>query len=100
MERISLIIPCYNESSPLRDTYNELKRVLEKEEIISTYSYELIFVNDGSNDDTINIIKELALNDETVKYISFTRNFGKEAGMLAGLNNATGDIVIIIDADL
>lgn len=100
MKKLSLIIPCYNESSPLRNTFDELKRVLDNKEINDLYEYELIFVNDGSNDDTLMIIKELAEKDNTVKYVSFTRNFGKEAGMLAGLKYASGDIVIIIDADL
>jgi len=100
MKKLSLVIPCYNESSPLRDTYKEIKRVLETSEVSDSYNYEMIFVNDGSTDDTINIIQELAALDNTVKYVSFTRNFGKESGMLAGLNYASGDIVIIIDADL
>lgn len=100
MKKLSLVIPCYNESSPLRETYKEIKRVLETSEVSNSYHYEMIFVNDGSTDDTINIIKELAAIDDSVKYVSFTRNFGKESGMLAGLNYASGDIVIIIDADL
>lgn len=100
MKKLSLVIPCYNESSPLRETYKEIKRVLETREIINSYYYEIIFINDGSTDDTISIIEELATIDSSVKYVSFTRNFGKESGMLAGLNYASGDIVIIIDADL
>lgn len=100
MKKLSLVIPCYNESSPLRETYKEIKRVLETSEVSNTYDYELIFVNDGSTDDTVNIIKELATIDNSVKYVSFTRNFGKESGMLAGLKYASGEIVIIIDADL
>lgn len=100
MKKLSLIIPCYNESSPLIDTYNEVKRVLDNKEITEKYLYEILFVDDGSVDNTFKIIKELAVKDETVKYISFTRNFGKEAGMLAGLTHCKGDIIIILDADL
>ncbi|MBS4218956.1 glycosyltransferase family 2 protein [Bacillus sp. FJAT-49711] len=100
MKKLSLVIPCYNESSPLTNTYEELKKILDNKEVIELYEYELIFVNDGSSDDTLNIIKKLSADDDDVKYISFTRNFGKEAGMLAGLKYASGDIVIIIDADL
>lgn len=100
MKKISLVIPCYNESSPLKDTYKEVKMILENEELKKSYTHEIIFVDDGSADNTFQMIKELASEDECVKYISFTRNFGKEAGMLAGLTYAKGDIVIIIDADL
>lgn len=100
MKLISLIVPCYNESEPLRDTFDELKRVLEQRQIIDNYMYEIIFINDGSSDNTLSIIKDLSTLDDSVKYISFTRNFGKESGMLAGLKYASGDIVIIIDADL
>ncbi|PSL40666.1 glycosyltransferase involved in cell wall biosynthesis [Planomicrobium soli] len=100
MKKLTLIIPCYNESSPLIDTYNEVKRVLNDQELKKKYSYEILFIDDGSVDNTLSVINDLAAIDETVKYISFTRNFGKEAGMLAGLKHCNGDIVIIIDADL
>lgn len=100
MKKLSVIIPCYNESAPLIDTHREVKAVLENYELRKIYDYEMIFVDDGSSDDTFQIIKELASHDSHVKYISFTRNFGKEAGMLAGLSHAQGDVVIIIDADL
>lgn len=100
MKKLSLIIPCYNESAPLRDTYIEVKCVLELHQIKESYTHEIIFVNDGSKDDTFKIIEELSFRDESVKYISFSRNFGKEAAMLAGLEHSTGDMAIIIDADL
>ncbi|MDN3450130.1 glycosyltransferase family 2 protein [Planococcus sp. APC 3906] len=100
MKKLSVIIPCYNESDPLFDTHREVKTVLENYELRKIYDYEMIFVDDGSSDDTLQIIKELASLDSHVKYISFTRNFGKEAGMLAGLSHAQGGVVIIIDADL
>lgn len=99
-KKLSLIIPCYNESSPLRTTYNEFKKVLSNQKLKDNYSYELLFVNDGSTDDTLEIIKELSFIDESIKYISFSRNFGKESAMLAGLKAVSGDCVIIIDADL
>lgn len=100
MKKLSLIIPCYNEGAPLQNMYKELTHVLTNEKLQESYDYELVFVNDGSIDDTIEIIKSLAQTDSRVKFISFTRNFGKEAGMLAGLSHSNGDIVIIIDADL
>lgn len=98
--KVSIIIPCFNESSPLRSTYFELKKVLMDNKLNKKYSYELLFVNDGSTDDTLEIIKELALIDNSVKYLSFSRNFGKEAAMLAGLEHVDGVCAIIIDADL
>lgn len=100
MKTISVVIPCYNESSPLNDTYREVKRVLDEIQATKCYQYEMLFINDGSKDDTIDIIKSFTRFDDTVKYVSFSRNFGKEAGMLAGLEHAKGDAVVIIDADL
>src|SRR5699024_2197965 len=100
-EKVSLIIPCYNESAPLRATYIELKKVLTNNNYFNKkYNYELVFINDGSTDDTLEIIKELSNIDDTVKYVSFSRNYGKEAAMLAGLQSIDGECVIIIDADL
>jgi len=100
MDKISLIVPCYNESSPLWETYFEIRRVFESKKVAEKYIYEMIFVNDGSSDDTLDIIKDITIIDNHVKFISFTRNFGKEAGMLAGLEYATGDAAVILDADL
>ncbi|WP_284139004.1 glycosyltransferase family 2 protein [Virgibacillus sp. LDC-1] len=98
MKKISIIIPCYNESAPLWDAYFEVNNILEL--LKEKYTYEILFIDDGSSDNTLHIIKEIATTSDAVKYISFTRNFGKESGMLAGLENASGDIVIIMDADL
>lgn len=97
MKKISVVVPCYNESKVLRIFYKVATEELEK---IVDIDYELIFVNDGSADDTLNIIKDLADNDKRVKYISLSRNFGKESAMYAGLKKSVGDYVVIMDADL
>lgn len=93
---ISLIIPCYNEQEALPIFYKETKKVLDTMEC----SHEILFINDGSKDGTLGILKELAEHDKTVSYISFSRNFGKEAAMYAGFCNAHGDYVAVMDADM
>ena len=93
---ISLIIPCYNEQESLPSFMKEVKRVLES----MACQYELLFVNDGSSDNTLKLLKEYSESDEHVRYISFSRNFGKEAAMYAGFCNASGDYVAVMDADL
>ena len=93
---LTLIIPCYNEEAVLPLFYREATRVLTKLD----QPYELLFVNDGSKDSTLCVIKELAQHDSCVRYLSFSRNFGKEAAMYAGFCNARGDYVAVIDADL
>lgn len=93
---ISIIIPCYNEQDALPFFYVEAKKVLDG----ISENYELLFINDGSKDNTLPILKELAQKDPNVKYISFSRNFGKEAAMYAGFCNAQGDYVAVMDADL
>ncbi len=97
MKKLSVIVPCYNEQDVLNAFYDEISEMFKKND---GYAYELLFVNDGSKDSTQGIIESLANKDECVKYISFSRNFGKEAGMLAGLENCTGDYACFIDADL
>lgn len=94
---VSVIVPCYNEEAVLGLYYEEMNRVTK---ILSAYDFEIIFINDGSIDKTPTILKQLANNDERVKYISFSRNFGKESAMYAGLKNSRGDYVVIMDADL
>ncbi len=94
--KLSLIIPCYNEQETIPIFYNETTRVLSQMEC----EYELLFINDGSKDDTLSILRELANKDSCVYYISLSRNFGKEAAMYAGFCNATGDYVAVMDADL
>ena len=93
---ISLIVPCFNEQEALPVFYEEIKKILKTMEC----SHEILFVNDGSKDHTLEIIKELANGDESVKYLSFSRNFGKEAAMYAGFCNACGDYVAVMDADM
>jgi len=94
---ISVIVPCYNEQEVLRMFYDEISRVADE---MSGYDFEFIFVNDGSKDNTLAICKELANKDKRVKYISFSRNFGKEAGIFAGFEKSKGDLVCMMDADL
>ncbi|MBR5497728.1 MAG: glycosyltransferase [Clostridia bacterium] len=97
MKKLSIIVPCYNEEAVLPAFYKEMTAVADN---CSNYEFELLFVNDGSRDETQNIVESFAKNDARIKYISFSRNFGKEAAMLAGLENCTGDYVGFIDADL
>lgn len=96
MKKISLIIPCYNEQEALPLFYEEVTRVMGT----LTYDYELLFVNDGSKDATLPILQDLSKKDEHVIYLSFSRNFGKEAAMYAGFCNAGGDYVAVMDADM
>ena len=97
MEKISLIIPCYNEEESLPPLYEELKRVTAE---MTEYAFEMLFIDDGSKDKTLEILKEMAKGDERVKYIAFSRNFGKEAAMYAGFCNVTGDYAAVMDADM
>lgn len=97
LDKISVVIPCYNEEPVLPLFYEEMDRVSREMEQVE---FELLFVDDGSQDGTLKVIKDFSLRDERVKYISFSRNFGKEAAMHAGLSASTGDYVCIIDADL
>lgn len=97
MNLITLIIPCYNEEESLPLLYPELVKVSQG---MPEQAFEFLFVNDGSRDKTLVLLKELAQNDDRVKYISFSRNFGKEAAMYAGLENAKGDYVAFMDADM
>lgn len=96
MKKISIIIPCYNEEQAIPFFYDEITKISKE----MKNNFEFIFVNDGSKDKTIEVIKEYAKKDNRVKYIHFSRNFGKEAAMLAGLKLSTGDYVAIMDADL
>lgn len=94
---ISLIVPCYNEEESLRFLMNELNSVAQD---MNEYLFEFIFIDDGSKDSTNKIIADCAMADSRIKYISFSRNFGKEAAMYAGLKNAKGEYVAIMDADM
>lgn len=96
-EKISLVVPCYNEEEVLPYFYEEFCRVSK---MLSGYQIEVIFVNDGSKDRTLEAVKEMAKKDSRVKYLSFSRNFGKEAAIYAGFQHADGDYVAMLDADL
>ena len=95
MKKLSVIVPCFNEEESIPYFYEEIKKVTNSMNV----KLELIFVDDGSRDKTLEVVKKLT-EDKVVKYISFSRNFGKEAAMYAGLNMCTGDYVTIMDADL
>ena len=97
MKKVSLLIPAYNEEETIPLLYNELNKVIDK---ISGYEFEILFVNDGSSDNTLNILRDLRKRDSRVNYISFSRNFGKETAMAAGFDYVTGDSTVILDADL
>lgn len=97
MEKMSIVVPCYNEEKALPYFYDEIKKIAnEMKEVV----FEIIFVNDGSEDDTLKVIKDFAKKDERIRYISFSRNFGKEAAMYAGFKESTGDYIATMDADL
>ena len=97
MKKISIIIPAYNEEESLPLLYDRLSKVILN---LKNYEFELLFINDGSKDNTLKIIKELREKDSKISYVDFSRNFGKEVAMIAGLDYAKGDCVIFIDADL
>lgn len=97
MKKISLVIPMYYEEKVVEECYKRVKSNLEK---IEDYRYEIIFINDGSKDKTLEILEGIAKEDNNVKIISFSRNFGHQAAVTAGLQYVTGDAIIIIDADL
>lgn len=96
-EKISVIVSCYNEQESIPYFYEEITKISKKMKYLD---FEYLFVNDGSKDNTLKIVKELAEKDDRVKYVSFSRNFGKEAAMYAGLKYADGDYITLMDADL
>ena len=96
MEKISIVIPCYNEEECIKIYYEKMEEVVSK---LPT-EFEYVFVNDGSQDKTLALMKELASLNSNVRYISFSRNFGKEAAIYAGLKEAKGDYVGLMDVDL
>ncbi|EDX67334.1 MULTISPECIES: glycosyltransferase family 2 protein [Bacillus] len=97
MKTITILVPAYNEEEVLDQLYSRLTGVFQG---IPNYNFEILFVNDGSKDRTLDIIKEFRVNDKRISYVDLSRNFGKETAMIAGLDHAIGDAVIIIDADL
>lgn len=96
-EKISLVVPCYNEEEVLPYFYEEFCKVAEQ---LAEYTVEVIFINDGSRDRTLAVLREFAQIDSRVKYISLSRNFGKESAIYAGFDHADGDYVVMMDADL
>jgi glycosyltransferase involved in cell wall biosynthesis len=99
MKKLSVVVPCYNEEECIQDFYLEVekqKKFFEEKNIC----FEYIFVDDGSSDQTLDEIKKLNSNDDSVRFVSFSRNFGKEAGLLCGLEEASGDYVTVMDVDL
>ena len=98
MKKISVVIPMYYEEEVVDICYKRVVNNLKK--LSDKYNYEIIFINDGSKDSTLEILKKIASNDDNVKIISFSRNFGHQAAVTAGIRNVTGDAVIIMDADL
>ena len=94
---ISVVVPCYNEQGALPFYYDKMKEVMA---LLPELSFEIIIVDDGSTDGTLEVTKQLAKSDDRIRYISFSRNFGKEAAMYAGLKNASGKYTAIMDADL
>ena len=98
MKKLSIIVPMYNEEEVIELFYKETKKIVDS--ISDKYDYEMLFVDDGSKDKSIEKVKELRKKDKKVRFISFSRNFGKEAGIYAGLKNSKGDLVVLLDADL
>ena len=97
MQKLSLIIPCYNEEEALPTFYQEVDKISA---LLDGYELEMLFIDDGSKDKTLDVVKGFAEQDPRVKYLSFSRNFGKESAMYAGFCNATGDLVAVMDADM
>ena len=96
MRKISVVVPMYYEEDVVDECYKRLTNVLKT---LENYEYEIIFVNDGSKDKTLFLLEQIAKKDENIKILSFSRNFGHQAAVTAGLKEVTGDAVIIIDAD-
>ena len=94
---LSIIVPCFNEQEVLPFFMQEINKTLKD---FQDHDIEIIFINDGSSDETLQIIKKIAQSDPRVKYVSFSRNFGKEAALYAGLRKAKGDLTAVMDADL
>lgn len=100
MQLLSIVVPCYNEEAALQLFYNETNQIINTSILKDNLQVEFIFVDDGSKDKTLEIIKQLRQQDQRIRYVSFSRNFGKEAGIFAGLEASQGDYVVLMDADL
>ena len=97
MDRLSIIVPCYNEEESLPLFYEEVLKTVKK---MRNVAVEIIFIDDGSSDKTLEVIKKLGAVNMSIRYVAFSRNFGKEAAMYAGLCESSGDFCVIMDADL
>ncbi len=97
MGKVTVIVPCYNEEEALPGFFREIRRICDQ---MKSYEFELLFVDDGSRDRTLELLRQEASEDRRVRFLSFSRNFGKEAAIYAGLEHATGDYVAMMDADL
>lgn len=97
MTKVTILVPAYNEEQSLPKLYLKLKEMIDSN---AKYNWEILFVNDGSRDKTLDVIKSLRLQDQRINFVDLSRNFGKEVAMLAGFDYATGDCLVIIDADL
>lgn len=100
MNKMTVIVPCFNEEEALPVYYSEMRKIMERMEEMQKVETELLFVDDGSTDRTLSIMKELNLRDPRCQYLSFSRNFGKEAAIYAGISNASGEYVALMDVDL
>lgn len=100
MNKISIIVPCYNEEEALPYFFTEIRKAADSMSAARGLDFEFVFVNDGSKDRTLELLREFAAEDDRTRYISFSRNFGKEAAMYAGFRHAIGDCVVLMDADL
>ena len=98
MDKISVIVPCYNEEETIPLFYEEITKIAKS--MAKEVEFEFVFINDGSKDKTLQTLKDYSKKDKRIKYVSLSRNFGKEAGMLAGLEYTTGDYIAIMDVDL
>ena len=99
-DKISIIVPSFNEEACIDEFYRETRRVVEEMRVKAWTDYELLFVDDGSRDGTLDCLRRISRADSRCRFISFSRNFGKEAAMYAGLNEATGNFAVFMDADL
>ena len=98
MKLLSVVVPCYNEKDAIPIFYNKIKEISDK--MKEYLDFEVVFIDDGSDDNTLDVIKNLAVDDDRVKYVSFSRNFGKEAAIYAGLEKSTGNFIATMDVDL
>ena len=96
-KKLSIVVPCYNEEKVINVFYDRIMKVIN--DFQKNYNYEIVFIDDGSKDNTFQELKNLRNKNDNIKVISFSRNFGKEAGIYAGLSNSVGDLVVVIDAD-